>query len=214
MKEIGTIKIQRRDAEGTRENGRLRREGILPSNICSKGKDSVAVTVKREELKKAISKFGKNSVYKLELPDDKTFTAVIKSIQSSPLDINKWIHAEFQEISLSEEIRVDVPIVMIGKEIFESKDVLLNKHTESISVRGLPQNIPNRIEVDVLHMKLGDSIFIKDIKLPEGLSTDTDPEKKVVSVSELKKVEAPAEVVKPEETTPPVEPKTGDKTKE
>lgn len=214
MKEIGTVKIQRRDAEGTRVNGRLRREGNLPSNICSKGKDSVAITVKRDELKKAITKFGRNSVFKLELPDDNTFTAILKSIQSTPIDHNKWIHAEFQEISLLEEIRVDVPIVLIGKETFESKAVLLNKHIESISVRGLPQNIPDRIEVDVLNMKLGDSISIKDIKLPEGLTTDTDPDKKVVNVSELKKVEVPEEEVKPEVITAPVEPKTGDKTKE
>jgi large subunit ribosomal protein L25 len=201
LKEIGTIKIQKRDAEGTRANGRIRREGDLPSNICSKGKDSVAVSVKREELKRAILKYGRNSVYKLDLPDDKSYTAVIKNIQSSPMDFNKWIHVEFHEISLTEEIRVDVPVVLIGKESFETKAVLLNKHIETISVRGLPQNIPDRIEVDVLNMKLGDSIFVRDIKLPEGLTTDTDPDKNVVNVSELKKVEAPAEDVKPEVNT-------------
>lgn len=201
MKEIGTIKIQNRDAEGTRVNGRIRKEGSIPSNICSKGKDSVAVTVKRDELKRAISKFGRNSVYKLELSDDKNFTVVIKNIQSSPLDYSKWIHVEFQEISLNEEIRVDVPVILTGKEFFESKDIILNKHIESISVRGLPQNIPDRIEVDVLNMKLGDSILIRDIKLPEGLITDMDPEKNIVTVSEAKKVEAPAEDVKPEDNT-------------
>jgi large subunit ribosomal protein L25 len=201
LKEIGTIKIQKRDAGGTRTNGRIRREGDLPGNICSKGKESIAVSVKREELKKAILKYGRNSVYKLDLSDDKNFTVVIKNIQSSPMDFNKWIHAEFQEISLTDEIRVDVPVVLIGKELFESKDTILNKHIESIPVRGLPQNIPDRIEVDVLNMKLGDSIFIRDIKLPEGLSTDIDPEKNIVSVSEAKKAEAPAEDVKPEDNT-------------
>ncbi len=186
MKEIGTIQIQQRDTGNSRSNKRLRRDGFMPGTIYSKDMDSVAITIKKDEFKKTISQYGKNSGYKLKQPDGKIYTVIIKSIQLIPLN-NEYIHAEFHKISFADKISIDVPILLTGRELLDSKDIFMVKQTEHISVTGLPQNIPENIEVDVSDKQIGDSILLMDITLPDGLVTDADPNLKIVSFTRSKK---------------------------
>lgn len=215
MSETGIIKIQQRGAQSTGELNRLRKEGVIPANICQKGAESVSVSVGIDELKKAISKYGRNSVYRLELPDGNHYNAIIKKIQKKILT-NAILHVEFQKISLDEEIKAEVPIVLTGREIYEeSKNLMLNVQTDSITVKGLPQTIPDHIEVSVSGMQPGDSILIGDLKLPEGLTTDADPERKIVTLSEARKSSvAAAEADKEEKTSEAESPETESETKE
>ncbi len=186
MKEIGTIKIEPRNAASSRSNKRIIREGFLPCVIYSKAMDSVAVTVKKEEFKKKLSEFGKNSGYKLEQPDGKVYTVIIKKIQTTPVS-NEYIHVEFNKISFDDKISVEVPIVLTGRELLDSKDVFMVRQTEHITVTGLPQNIPDYIELDVSGKQIGDSVLLSDILLPDGLITEADQDLKIVSFTHGKK---------------------------
>lgn len=186
MKEIGTLKIQPRETSNSRSNKRLRRNGFFPGVIYSKDMESVSIIIKKEEFKKTISEFGKNSGYKLEQPDGTTYNAVIKNLQLIPLN-GDYIHVEFHKISFSDVIKVNVPISIVGRESFESKDIFMVRQTEHISVTGLPQNIPDYIEVDVSDKQIGDSILLSDIVLPDGLVADADPNLKIVSLIKNRK---------------------------
>ena len=186
MKEIGTIKIEPRNAASSRSNKRIRREGLLPGVIYSKAMDSVAVTVKKDEFRKKLSEFGKNSGYKLEQPDGKVYTVIIKKIQMTPVS-NEYMHVEFNKISFADKISVDVPIVLTGRELLDSKDVFMVRQTEHITVTGLPQDIPDYIEFDVSGKQIGDSVLLSDIVLPDGLVTEADHDLKIVSFTHGKK---------------------------
>ncbi|MCA9406557.1 MAG: hypothetical protein KC684_08465, partial [Candidatus Omnitrophica bacterium] len=63
----------------------------------------------------------------------------------------------------------------------------------------LPTNIPNKLEVDVSHLKIGDVIHVKDILLPEGVKTKHDPEAIVFSVVPPMKEEVETEEAAPTE---------------
>ncbi|HOT22596.1 MAG TPA: 50S ribosomal protein L25, partial [Sedimentibacter sp.] len=119
---VGTLNVEKRLETNSRASNRLRRQGYLPGNISRKGKDSVSVTVKADELRKGLSTYGRNALFKITL-DDTEFTGMVKDIQLSPVK-GSMMHVDFQEVSLNEEIKVQLSIVLKGTEALEFKGLI------------------------------------------------------------------------------------------
>jgi len=179
------IKIEKRTVAGGRANKRLRNSGFLPGNIYSREMETIAIMVKKDELRKKLMKLGRSAIFKLELDGEKTYNAMVKDIQVESLS-GQYLHVDFQQVSLSEEIKASVSIRIEGKENLEMKKLMLMRQIDVIPVKGLPQDIPNAIDIDVSNMVSGDTIFISDIKFPEGIISEMNPDQLVVSVSEPK----------------------------
>lgn len=190
--ETTTIEIATRAKSTKGANKLLRRNGYLPGSISCKGKDSISIALKRDEIIKSLRKNGRNAVFKLESADNKAYTVMVKEIQYSGIK-NEYLSLEFQQVSLSEEVNTDVAIKLLGVDLLESKRLVLNKQTNSILIKGLPQDIPDAIEIDVSNMKAGDSVLFSDINLPNGLTADIAPEHLIATVSESR-VQGPNEV--------------------
>jgi large subunit ribosomal protein L25 len=191
MQETAILNMVPRTSTSKGANKLLRKNGYLPGNIFGKGVESISIAVKKDEFRKSIKEYGRNAVIKLVGPNDKEYTVMTKEINVAPL-INEISHLNFQLVSLSEAIKQDVAFKIIGTEFLESKRLLLNNHVDSIPVFGLPHDIPHEIDIDVSTMESGDSILFKDIKLPEGITSEIDPELKILSVKGSKKQEAVA----------------------
>ena len=191
MKDTAIIKIERRNLCSSSANKRLRKEGFLPANIFGKGTESIAVKVNRSELRKKISTLGRNAIFTLEIAEENSFPVIIKEIQTSPL--GEEIHIDFQQVSLSEEIKADVVVKVIGKENLEAQQLILNHQIDFITVRGLPQDIPDAVEIDVSALKIGSILTIRDIALPKGIVCENNPDSIVITVNQSKiKAEATA----------------------
>ncbi|WP_312355611.1 50S ribosomal protein L25 [Aminipila sp.] len=178
------IKIERRNLCSSSANKRLRKEGFLPANIFGKGTESIAVKVNRSELRKKISTLGRNAIFTLEIAEENSFPVIIKEIQTSPL--GEEIHIDFQQVSLSEEIKADVVVKVIGKENLEAQKLILNHQIDFITVRGLPQDIPDAVEIDVSALKIGSILTIRDIALPKGIVCENNPDSIVITVNQSK----------------------------
>lgn len=192
MKEIGIIKVEKRGHGSTGANETLRKTGFLPANICGKDIGAISIAVNKDELRKKMTKFGRNAVFKLEVAGDKTYTVMTNEIQSH--SVKGVVHVDFQQISLSEEVKTDVLIKIVGKEAIEAQRLILIHHMDTITVKGLPQSIPDSIEVDVTELKLGKHISIGDIKFPKGILCESDPDTIVATVIESKMQEAVEEI--------------------
>ena len=108
---------------------------------------------------------------------------MIKEIQQHPVT-DETLHIDFNRISLTKEIEVKVPIVSKGEPVGVKQDGgSLDHILWELDIICLPTKIPQSIEVDVSHLKLNDNIYLKDIKLPEGVKTKHDLEAIVFSVS-------------------------------
>ncbi|WP_312091193.1 50S ribosomal protein L25 [Aminipila sp.] len=184
MKDTAIIKIERRNLCSSSANKRLRKEGFLPANIFGKGTESIAVKVNRSELRKKISTLGRNAIFTLEIAEENSFPVIIKEIQTSPL--GEEIHIDFQQVSLSEEIKADVVVKVIGKENLEAQKLILNHQIDFITVRGLPQDIPDAVEIDVSALKIGSILTIRDIALPQGIVCENNPDSIVITVNQSK----------------------------
>jgi len=183
MKETGIIKIEKRDVVNSRTSKKLRQKGYLPGNVYGKGIESMSIIVKEDELKKSLVEFGKNNLFNLVLEGKEFSTVIIKDIQNSPVK-GVPIHVDFQQISLTEEINAEVNIKIIGKELIELKKLLLIRQIDTIPVRGLPQNIPDEIEIDVSNLNAGDSINVGSIKFPKGIVPEIELDHNVITINE------------------------------
>lgn len=185
MAVTATIKVEKRTDINSRANKRLRKTGYLPGNIYGKNIESVPVTVKKDELKKSLIKNGRAAVFNLTIEGEEPYNVMVKEIQHAPLT-GEMLHVDFQKISLTEEVKADVSINIVGKESIEAHKWVLIRQMDIIPVKGLPQDIPNLIEIDVAQLQLGDNIFVSDVQFPEGIVPDIDLEQLIVSVSEPK----------------------------
>ncbi len=188
MQTTAILNIEKRTSTSKGANKLLRKNGYLPGNIFGRGAESISIAVKKDEFRKSLKENGRNAVFKLVSSKNESYTVMTKDIQIAPI-INDIAHLDFQIVSLSEEMKQDVALKIIGTEFLESKRLLLNNHVDLISVNGLPHDIPHEIDIDVSNLEAGDSILLKDIKLPEGITSDLDPELKIISVKGTKKQE-------------------------
>lgn len=185
MSNLGLLNAESRSDTSTQANNRLRKAGSVPGNIYGKGMESVAVSVRKDELRRAIAKHGRSAVFELNLDGKTKFTVMVKDIQFTHL-IKDLMHVDFHSISLTEETRANVPVRVVGDEMFEARRLLIQIQRDILPVRGLPQDVPNFIEIDVAGLDDGDTVFISDIAFPEGIYSDLEDAQVVLSVSEAK----------------------------
>lgn len=185
MNQPAILKVQERTETNTRANKRIRKIGYLPGSIYGKGLESIPVSVKTDELRKVLTKHGRNSVLKLDLSDKKSYNVMVKDIHLAPVS-GEYLHAEFHQISLSEEVKTNVAFVFIGRDLVEQRRLILLSHMDTLAVKGLPQDIPNSIEVDVSELQAGESVSVSELILPEGITTEVDSDLKVVTINEPK----------------------------
>jgi large subunit ribosomal protein L25 len=133
-------------------------------------------------------------VINLKIKDDKKYKSracLIKEVQYDPVH-GDIVHVDFNEISLTKAIKVNVPIVAQGEpQGVKQEGGSLEHLLWEVEVECLPTEIPKNIEVDVSQLKIGDSIYVKDLKLPSGVKILNEPAATVLSVAQPMKEEVP-----------------------
>jgi large subunit ribosomal protein L25 len=190
--EMPSLKAEPRKAGGKGAARRLRRTGVVPAIAYGKGMPTTSIAVAPKEVQTILrSELGKNTVISLEL-DGKKMLAMIKDFTVHPLE--RYLeHIDFVEVRLDKPVDVDVPIVPIGKAIGVAEGGVLRLVYRAVPVRCLPDRIPTKIEVGVEHLKLGDGVPTKELKIPEGVAIRLPPEQTIVAVvaPEKEEVEEP-----------------------
>lgn len=175
---------------------RLRQKGFVPAIFYGRSAENILLAVKNDELVKLyknkkdhafinliIDEGGKKKTEKLSL---------IKELQVQPLT-GKFYHADFYEVDMKHKLTVEVSLRFIGKPIGVENGGELQHIKREIKVSCLPTNLPDYIDVDVAGLNIGDSIKIKELTIPEGITVLDSPDSAVVAVAVIKiaKVEEP-----------------------
>jgi large subunit ribosomal protein L25 len=108
-------------------------------------------------------------------------TALVRDVQYDPLS-RAIVHLDFQHISLTEQIEVEVVLHFVGVPVgVKDGGGILEHSIRTLEVRCLPTAIPPSIDVDVAALNVGDSLHVRDIK-PEGYEIITDGEVTIAAV--------------------------------
>ena len=171
----------------------LRNQGILPAVLYGKKIDNLSISVDKREFEKIYKQAGKSALISLTT-GGKKFSVLIHSFQKHPLT-GDILHIDFYQPSLTEETTAKIPLELVGVSLAE-KDLggTIVKDIQELEVKALPQNLPNKIEVDISGLKtFEDNILVKDIKISGDVKIVKDSEEVVVSVSAPTNVEAELE---------------------
>ena len=204
-----TLGAEVRTELGKQRNRHLRQAGFIPAVVYRHGKSTLALKVPQGELARVLhTERGENVVISLTVAGEskqekaKERLVMIKEIQHEPL-YGSILHVDFHEISLSEKLKVNVPIETKGESIGVKQDGGVLEHTlREVEAECLPTQIPDRFEVDVTALEIGDSLQVKDIPVPEGVRILSDPALTIFTVKPPF-VEKVAEVVPSAEVTEP-----------
>lgn len=185
MQDTGIINAELRERVSSRANRRLRSRGYIPAVLYGKDIDPMPITVKKSELRSNLNKYGRSAVYNLNLPGQESHSIVVKEIQEEPLT-EDFVHADLQRVSLTEKIKIEVPIKIIGREAAEAQRLLVIQQIDTVTVRCLPTEVPKSIDIDVEKLSAGETVTLNDINLPESIELDGDPEQVVVTMAEAR----------------------------
>lgn len=152
---------------GSRE---LRRQNKVPATLYAKGNEPISFAIGAHEMSIEYFKGGfMSKIVSIEIGKDKHF-ALPREVQLHPVtDIIE--HVDFQKVDEKSEIRVAIPVKVIGAEKSAGikRGGVLNIVRHTVEFFAKPMSIPRAITIDISTANIGDSIHISSVQLPEGV---------------------------------------------
>jgi len=174
---------------------RLRQSGFVPAIFYGRSAENLLLAVKNDALVKLHKDKKDHAFIKLIIDDGKKKIeklSLIKELQVQPLT-GKFYHADFYEVDMKHKLTVEVSLRFIGKPIGVDKGGELQHIKRELKVSCLPANLPDHIDVEVAGLDIGDSIKVRELTIPEGVTVLDLPDSAVAAVAVVKiaKVEEP-----------------------
>lgn len=182
------LKVDDRTLTGSRNARRLRRDGLVPGVVYTGGGEAKAFQVGDRDLRAVLIEG--HALFDIEFDGSKPIPVVIKEQQLHPVR-GYLVHLDCQQVRLDEKIHAAVALELRGGE--ESPGVkeggVLEHITRELNIEALPTEIPDRIEVSVAEMNIGDTVTLEAVSAPEGVTFLDDPEETVVATLSPPRVE-------------------------
>ncbi|MCP3169686.1 50S ribosomal protein L25/general stress protein Ctc [Myxococcus qinghaiensis] len=169
-----TLEAKSREGSGKGFARKLRAQGLVPAVVYGKHMQKpVHIAVDPKSVRAAINTPHKfNTLIQLKLAGGDQ-QVLLKDYQMDPVT-RDILHVDFIGVRENEQVKVDVPLVLVGKSVGVAEGGLLSQIRREIQVWALPNAIPERIEVDVTALKIAEALHINDVKFPAGVSVKSN----------------------------------------
>lgn len=178
------LKAEKRAETGRAAARKLKARGAVPAVIYG-GKDKPQpLQLSMRDINAMLSHAsGENILVELEIDGEKSNrTALVQEVQHSPVG-GDVLHIDFHAISMDQKIQAEVPLEAFGiANGVKNFGGLLEQSLRFLAIECLPRDLPDRITVDVAALNIGDSIHVRDIQLPAGVTPKVQVELTAFSV--------------------------------
>src|SRR5881409_1237498 len=203
MAQIVSLAATPRISTGKGGARQARFQGKVPAVIYGHGRNTQPLELEAKALEKALQGVEPESTIIELAVDGKAVKTLIREIQRHPLrpDI---IHVDFYEIHAEEKVTLKVPVHLMGNpDGVRNAGGVLDQVTREVEIVVLPENIPDRVELDVTALKIGDSLHVRDLSIANAkILTEADLTIATVVPPRAEEVAAPS----PEAATEVAEP--------
>lgn len=161
----------------------LRAAERVPAIVYGQSTEPTPVVVDARILHKALVAAG-SSLISLKIGSDAVVQVLPREIQRDPVRRN-IIHIDFQAVSMTQKLRLDVPVEPHGvAPVTEDSDLVLVRVMNSVEIECLPADIPSHLTADMSKLKtVDDSILAGDLVMPEDVRLVTEPDQVVFAVT-------------------------------
>lgn len=168
-----TLEAKTREGAGKGAARQLRATGLIPGIVYGKHlKAPMAIAVEAKAVKAAVNTPKKlNTVIALKVGSAQHLV-LLKDYQQDPVT-RDVLHADFIDVRENEQVKVKVPVVLVGKAEGQANGGILSQQRREIEIWALPNAIPEKIEADVTPLKIAQALHINDVKMPAGITVKT-----------------------------------------
>ena len=199
---------------------RLRRENLVPAIVYGAEDEPQPLQLKHNEVIKHLENESFYSqLLMLSVDGKESVRTILRDVQRHPFR-QQILHLDFQRVVAGQALQVTVPLHFENEDTcygVKTEGGMINKTDIEVTVSCRPRDIPESVKVDMLELKIGDSIHLSDLVMPEDVvlvdlnEKGDDSDRAVVSVIAQRVVEEEVDTdVDPEVPTAGDEAKEGD----
>ncbi len=194
------LEAERRDDRGKGVARKLRAAGRVPAVFYGHDQETLPLSIDAREMFHVLHSAGGSNVLLDLVVDGKPHLAMPREIQQD------HIHdALIQSTSWPCPVprrRGGRPVIEVGDAAGVKEGGVVEHHLRDLHIESLPQDVPEHIEVDITDLNIGDMIHVRDVVVPDGVTTFTNPDDAVLSVITPAALRVEAELGLPGEEAP------------
>lgn len=193
-----TLQGERREKLGSRTARKLRASGRIPVSIQGEDKEHVHASIDAHEF--MLARRHHEHLFDIEFGGSEPETAVVRELQYDAFG-DHVVHIDFRRVVRGVAIDSEVELAYTG----HPKGGILNHLVTHVTIRCLPSEIPDAIEVSVEGLEPGHPLHASDLVLPEGMELGCAPELQIAVIVAPRGIEEP-EAPEEEAAAPTEEP--------
>lgn len=178
------LKAEVREDTGQSINRKLREDEKVPAVVYGQGVENKNLSVERGEIVPLLRDGALNNrLLELEIDEeDDERSVLIKDIDQDPVDDN-LIHVDFHQVRSDDRVQIEVPIELVGESPgVELDNGIIDQPMRTVSVDCKVKDIPEKLEVDIGELEIGDAVFVEDLTPPAGVTITDKPKQTLVSI--------------------------------
>jgi large subunit ribosomal protein L25 len=179
-----TLNVKTRGSRGKREARRLRRTGSIPAILYGHGEANCSLEVGAVEMSAVVRRGGRV----VELKGAVNEKALIRDLQWDHYGI-EVLHVDFTRVSEHERIEVKVSVELRGQAVGVKDGGVVEHFVHEVEIECEALAIPDKLELNIGELKIGDSLTAADVHLPPGVTLVSDPDAVLVHCVEAREEE-------------------------
>lgn len=186
-----SLEVSKRALRPRANRNKLRHEGQIPGIINGYQIESTPISVATSAFKRILKDEGLNAVVRVSI-EGKEYNTLIHQITTETFtkEIN---HIELLSVNMSEETEVEAEIVSVGEAPGVKLGGALTQNLYSVIVSATPDKLPEKIEVDISKLSIGQSITVADLEITADFTIVTDGAEQICAISEARAAEETVE---------------------
>lgn len=151
-----------RGSVGKKDANQLRNENRVPGVLYGGGEQK-HFSVKELDISKLVVN---PDVFRINLDIDGTsFDCIIQEVQFHPVT-DRIVHLDLLQVIPGKPVRMELPLRTTGTAVGVIAGGRLSMLFRRVPVRGLADDLPEVITIDVSDLQIGDNLRVKDIEVP------------------------------------------------
>ena len=163
---------------------KLRAIGRVPGILYGPSMEPITTALDEKEVLTLVQRKGLNRIIALtvdDAPGDKSHICLIKDVQRDVYQ-QHITHLDLRKLDLNEQVVVTVRLTLEGEAVIRAKGGIVEQMVRGVRVRTKPNDIPTGFTADIANLRLGQTITIGQVQLPEGVELVDNPESPIVNI--------------------------------
>ncbi|PIR93313.1 50S ribosomal protein L25, partial [Candidatus Falkowbacteria bacterium CG10_big_fil_rev_8_21_14_0_10_43_10] len=169
---------------------KVRKEGMIPAIVYSKGQIGLSLFIDYVKFAKAYEDAGESSLIDLVFDDGQSKKVLIHEVQYEPVK-DRILHIDFYEVDLAKKVTAPVELEFVGEApVVKNEGGIVIKQLNEIEIECLPADLIKRFKVDISCLTdFSSTIHIKDLVISDKITILNNPDDVVVNVTEPRAAE-------------------------